>query len=156
MTEGKRLEGRAALVTGGGRGIGRQIALAYAAEGAHLALSARTAAELEETARLVSERYGTEVITIIADVSIREQVDNAVGQTLERFGAIDVLVNNAGNIGPVGRAWNNDPEDWARTIAVHLMGVFYGCRAAIPPMLERGRGRHRQYVRRRWPQYVGL
>ena len=72
---------------------------------------------------------------------MREQVDSAVAQTLERYGAIDVLVNNAGNIGPVGRVWDNDPEDWARTISVHLMGVFYGCRAVIPSMLERGRGR---------------
>ena len=52
-----------------------------------------------------------------------------------------MLVNNAGNIGPVGRAWDNDPDDWARTIAVHLMGVFYGCRAVVPFMLEQGKGR---------------
>ena len=141
MADRKRLDGRVALITGGGRGIGRQIALAYAAEGARLALSARTASELEETAQLVSRQSGSEVITIIADVSIREQVDNAVTQTLEHYDAIDVLVNNAGNIGPVGRVWDNDPDDWARTIAVHLMGVFYGCRAAIPLMMERGQGR---------------
>ena len=141
MTDRKRLNGRVALITGGGRGIGGQIALAYAAEGARLALSARTASELEETARLVSEQYGSEVITVVADVSIREQVDGVVARTLEQYGAIDVLVNNAGNIGPVGRVWDNDPEDWARTVTVHLMGVFYGCRAVIPLMLERGRGR---------------
>ena len=141
MADRKRLDGRVALITGGGRGIGRQIALAYAAEGARLALSARTASELEETARLISGRFGSEVLTAVADVSIPEQVDNIVSEALQRFGAIDVLVNNAGNIGPVGRVWDNDPEDWARTIAVHLMGVFYGCHAAIPSMLERGRGR---------------
>jgi len=141
MVDRKKLDGRVALITGGGRGIGRQIALAYVAEGARLALSARTASELEETAQLVSQQYDSEVITIIADVSIREQVDNTVSQTLEHYGAIDVLVNNAGNIGPVGRVWDNDPEDWARTIAVHLMGVFYGCRAVIPSMLQQGQGR---------------
>ena len=141
MADRKRLDGRVALITGGGRGIGRAIALAYAAEGARLALSARTGTELEETAKLVSELSGTEVITAIADVSVREDVDRAVAGTLEHFGAIDVLVNNAGNIGPVGRVWDTDPEDWARTIAVHLMGVFYGCRAAIPAMLARGSGR---------------
>lgn len=141
MADRKKLNGRVALITGGGRGIGRQIALAYAAEGARLALSARTAPELDETAQLVSRQFGGEVITVTADVSSREQVDSAVAQTLERFGQIDVLVNNAGNIGPVGRAWNNDPEDWARTIAVHLMGVFYGCRAVVPFMLEQGKGR---------------
>ena len=141
MADHKRLDGRVALITGGGRGIGRAIALAYAAEGARLALTARTASELEETAQLISERYASEVITAIADVSSREQVDGAVARALEYYGAIDVLVNNAGNIGPVGRVWDNDPEDWARTIAVHLMGVFYGCRAVIPSMLEQGQGR---------------
>ena len=141
MVDGKKLEGRVALITGGGRGIGRAIALAYAAEGARLALSARTESELDETAHLVSDKFGTEVIGITADVSVREEVDNAVSSTLHQFGAMDVLVNNAGNIGPVASVWDTDPEDWARTIAVHLMGVFYGCRAAIPSMLERGSGR---------------
>ena len=141
MADKKRLDGRVAHITGGGRGIGRAIALAYAAEGARLALSARTAAELEETAKLVSEQFGTDVITIIADVSEFAEVKNAVGKTLEHFGAIDVMVNNAGNIGPVGRVWDNDPADWARTIAAHLMGVFYGCHTVIPSMLERGSGR---------------
>ena len=141
MADRKRLDGRVALITGGGRGIGQAIALAYAAEGARLALAARTASELEDTARLVAEQSGSDVLTIIADVSSREQVDAAVARTLECHGAIDVLVNNAGNIGPVGRVWDNDPDDWARTIAVHLLGVFYGCRAVIPGMLERGAGR---------------
>ena len=141
MAARKRLDGQVAHITGGGRGIGRAIALAYAAEGARLALSARTASELDETARLVSEQFDADVLTVIADVSEFAQVDNAVRRTLEHFGCIDVMINNAGNIGPVGRVWNNDPGEWARTIAVHLMGVFHGCHAAIPAMLERGRGR---------------
>jgi 3-oxoacyl-[acyl-carrier protein] reductase len=141
MADRKRLEGRVALITGGGRGIGRAIALAYAAEGARLSLSARTASELEETAQLVAERFGSEVITAVADVSDRGQVEQAVSRTLEHYGAIDVLVNNAGNIGPVGRLWDNDADDWARTVSVHLMGTFYGCRAAVPAMRERGSGR---------------
>ena len=141
MAERRKLDGRVALITGGGRGIGRAIAIAYAVEGASLCLSARTVSELEETADLVSSQFGAEVFTVVADVTDRAQVDAAVSRTLERYGVIDVLVNNAGNIGPVGRAWDNDPEDWARTINVHLMGVYYGCRAAIPHMLERGQGR---------------
>ena len=141
MADAKRLDGQVALITGGGRGIGRQIALAYAAEGARLSLSARTASELDETAQLVAEQFGAEVITIVADVSERQQVERMVARTLAHYGAIDVLVNNAGNIGPVGKAWDNDPDDWARTIAVHLMGVYYGCHAAIPSMLAQGKGR---------------
>ena len=141
MADSRRLEGRVALITGGGRGIGRAIAMACASEGARLALVSRTAAELEETARLVREEHSAEAITLVADVSDHDQVGQAVAKTLHHYGVIDVLVNNAGNIGPVGKAWDNDPGEWARTIAVHLMGVFYGCHAVLPAMLERGRGR---------------
>lgn len=141
MAVSRRLEGRVAVITGGGRGIGRAIALAFAAEGAKLALVSRTAAELDETAALTREEHGAEAITLTADVSDRRQVDEAVDRTLECYGAIDVLVNNAGNIGPVNTAWNCDPDEWALTISIHLMGVFYGCHAVLPHMLERGRGR---------------
>ena len=141
MADQRQLEGRVALITGGGRGIGQAIALAYAAEGAKLALAARTESELRETAETIAARHGTEVHTVIADVTSRHQVDNAVASTLERFGAIDVLVNNAGNLGPVGRLWENDPDEWEQTIAIHVLGTFYGCRAVIPHMLERGAGR---------------
>ena len=141
MADQRQLEGRVALITGGGRGIGRAIALAYAAEGAKLALAARTESELRDTAEAITTRHGTDVHTVIADVSSRQQVDNAVATTLERFGAIDVLVNNAGNLGPVGVLWENDPDEWEQTIAIHVLGTFYGCRAVIPHMLERGAGR---------------
>ena len=141
MATQRQLEGRVALVTGGGRGIGRAIALAYAAEGAKLTLAARTSAELRETADIIMGRYGTEVHTVVADVSSRRQVDNMVDSALERYGSIDVLVNNAGNLGPVGRLWENDPDEWERTIAIHVFGTYYGCRAVIPHMLERGCGR---------------
>ena len=141
MADQKRLEGRVALITGGGRGIGRAIALAYAAEGAKLALAARTESEMQETARAVAEQSGSDVVTVVTDVTSRQQVDDAVARTLERYGVIDVMVNNAGNIGPIGKAWENDPEEWSRTVAVHLFGVYYGCRAVAPLMLERGSGR---------------
>ncbi len=141
MAAQQRLDGRVALITGGGRGIGRAIALAYAAAGAQLTLAARTGAELHETAHAVAGQFGSAVQTVVADVTDRAQVDNAVAITLERYGTIDVLVNNAGNIGPVGRLWDNDADDWARTINVHLMGTYYGCRAALPAMLARGSGR---------------
>lgn len=141
MVDARRLEGKVAFITGGGRGIGRAIALACAAEGARLALVSRTTAELEETAAMVMDEYGAEAITLLADVSARDQVDLAVDRALAHYGAIDVLVNNAGNIGPVNAVWNCDPEEWAGAIAIHLLGVFYGCHAVLPHMLERGQGR---------------
>ncbi len=141
MPKAKRLEGKSALITGGGRGIGQAIARAYAAEGARLALAARTASELQETAASIREEFGAEVVTVIADVAQRVQVENAVMTTLDQFGAIDVLVNNAGNPGEIGPLWQLDPERWANVMSVHVLGTFYGCRAAIPVMLEQGGGR---------------
>ncbi len=141
MADSKRLDGRVALITGGGRGIGQAIARAYAAEGAILALAARTDSELQETAAAIRDEYGSNVITVLADVTDRAQVENAVAQTLHRHGVIDVLVNNAGNTGQIGPLWTLDPDRWANTISVHVLGTYYGCRAAIPAMLERGSGR---------------
>ena len=141
MADEGRLRGKVALITGGGRGIGRAIARAYAVEGAMLALAARTDAELQATADEVRAKFGGEVTTIITDVRDREQVESAVSHTLERFGAIDVMVNNAGNTGEIGPLWKLDPERWANVISVHVLGTYYGCRAVIPKMLERGSGR---------------
>ena len=141
MADLKRLDGKVALITGGGRGIGQAIARAYAAEGAKLALAARTDAELQDTAQSIAAEFGSDVITVVTDVTDRAQVENAVAQTLQRYGVIDVLVNNAGNTGEIGPLWGLDPERWANTISVHILGTFYGCRAAIPAMLERGSGR---------------
>ncbi len=137
----KRLDGKVALITGGGRGIGQAIARAYAAEGAKLALAARSDAELQETAQSIASQFGAPVITVTTDVTDRAQVENAVAHTLRRYHAIDILVNNAGNAGEIGPLWRLDPDRWANTIAVHVLGTFYGCRAAIPPMLKQGSGR---------------
>ncbi len=141
MADSKRLDGRVALITGGGRGIGQAIARAYAAEGAKLALAARTDGELQETAAGIRDQYHADVITVLTDVTDRAQVENAVARTLDRYGVIDVMVNNAGNTGQIGPLWTLDPDRWANTIAVHVLGTYYGCRAAIPPMLARGSGR---------------
>jgi len=138
MADSKRLDGKAALITGGGRGIGQAIARAYAAEGAKLALAARTDSELQQTAANIRDEFGSEVITIITDVTDRAQVDHAVAQTVQRYGTLDVMVNNAGNTGQIGPLWTLDPDRWANVISVHILGTYYGCRAAIPHMLQRG------------------
>ncbi|MCY4555961.1 MAG: SDR family NAD(P)-dependent oxidoreductase [Chloroflexi bacterium] len=141
MADEGRLHGKVALITGGGRGIGQAIARAYAAEGALLALAARTDAELQGTAEEIRSEFGSDVTTVVTDVRDRQQVEGAVAHALDRFGTIDVMVNNAGNTGEIGPLWKLDPDRWANVISVHVLGTYYGCRAVIPGMLERGSGR---------------
>ena len=135
-----RLEGLAAIVTGAGRGIGKAIALAYAREGARLALAARSVDELEETAD-EARRLGAEALVVPTDVTDREQADRMAARALEHYGAIDVLVNNAGHAGPLGMLHEADPDRWARTIQVNLFGTYYCSRAVLPAMIEQDRGR---------------
>ena len=135
-----RLEGRVALITGAGRGIGRAIALAYAKEGAKLGLAARTVSEVEETARQ-AEALGAPACVIRADVTDQSQVEEMVGRTLDRFSTIDVLVNNAGIAGPVGPLQDNDVSHWVQTIQLNVIGVFLCCKAVLPVMLAKDRGK---------------
>ena len=135
-----KLENRVALITGAGRGIGRAIAEAFAAEGAKLALAARTRAELDETARMV-ENTGAETLVVLADVTDESDVKSMVEQTLARFQTIDILVNSAGIAGPVGPVQANDVSEWVRTVQVNLIGSFLCCHAVLPVMLGQDRGR---------------
>ena len=135
-----KLDGQIAVITGSGRGIGRAIALAYAREGAKLALAARSETELQETVSAVSE-LGAEAIAVRTDVTSQEDTERLAHRVVERFGRIDVLVNNAGNSGPVGPLHVNDIADWVNTINVNLTGTFLVCRAVIPVMLERSGGK---------------
>ena len=135
-----KLDGQIAVITGSGRGIGRAIALAYAREGAKLALAARSETELQETVSTVSE-LGAEAIAVRTDVTSQEDTEQLAHRVVERFGRIDVLVNNAGNSGPVGPLHVNDIADWVNTINVNLTGTFLVCRAVIPVMLERSGGK---------------
>ena len=135
-----RLQDQVALITGAGRGIGRAIALAYAREGARLALAARTLSELEETATQ-AEALGAPTCVIPTDVTEQTEVEEMVRRTLERFSTLDILVNNAGLPGPVGPLQDNDVSYWSRTIQVNIIGVFLCCRAALPVMISRNRGK---------------
>ncbi len=134
-----RLENRVALITGAGRGIGRAIALAFAGEGARLALVARTSTELEETARR-AQALGAETCVLLADVASQADVEMMVAQTVDRFSTVDVLVNSAGIAGPMGPLESNEVSQWIRTVQVNLIGTFLCCRAVLPVMLGQERG----------------
>ncbi len=135
-----KLEGQVAVITGAGRGIGRAIALAYAREGARLVLAARSEPELAETAAEASQA-GAEAIAIRTDVTSQVGTERLARRAVERFGRIDVLVNNAGISGPIGPLQGNDIAEWVDTINVNLTGTFLVCRAVVPVMLEQGGGR---------------
>ena len=135
-----KLDGQVAVITGAGRGIGRAIALAYAREGAKLALAARSEAELQDAVRAVAE-LGAEAIAVPTDVTGQQDTERLARRVVERFGRIDVLVNNAGVSGPVGPLSGNDVADWVNTVTVNLTGAFLVCRAVIPVMLEQSAGR---------------
>ncbi len=133
------LAGKVALVTGGGRGIGAAVAMAYAREGADLILASRTDAELVAVAN-AARALGATVHAVSADVTAADQVDRLVRSALKTFGRIDVLVNNAGVSHKEIPTWELDPADWDRTIAVNLRGPYLLARAVLPHLLDRRQG----------------
>ena len=134
-----RLAGQVAIITGGGRGIGRAIALALADAGAAVAVTARTASEIDETAAMITARGGR-AIAVAADVADPDGVARAVAETEARLGPASILVNNAGISGPSTPLWEADPDDWWRTIEVNLRGPMLCARAVLPAMVRAGRG----------------
>lgn len=134
-----KLKNRIALITGGGRGIGRAIALTFAREGARVVLAARTATQVEETAAEI----GNEEIAlpVVCDVSDVASVRMMFASVLVKFGGgPDILVNNAG-IAESAPLVKTDDDLWLRHQAINLSGTFYCTRAAVPSMIERGWGR---------------
>lgn len=134
-----RLLERVAIITGGGRGVGRAIALAFAREGAKVVICSRTRAEVEKVAAEV-EWWGGEVLPVVADVTDEKSVSSLVGKTLERFGRVDLLVNNAGVWLP-GGLQDYSLADWETTMATNLRGVFLCTKAVFGPMKEGGGGK---------------
>ncbi|RJQ30709.1 MAG: SDR family oxidoreductase [Peptococcaceae bacterium] len=131
-----KLEGKVAIITGGGRGIGKAVARAFAREGAYPCLVARTAAEVEAAAAEIGC-----ALALTGDVSRLEDVERVVAAVMTRAGRVDVLVNNAGVQPPVGPLWENDPDEWLKTVLINLGGVFLCCRSVLPHMIRRGRGK---------------
>lgn len=123
---------KTALITGGGRGIGRAIALAFAREGIRIAVAARTAEQVEQ----VAHEIGNGAIALVCDVADPESVT----QMFSRLGDVDILVNNAG-IAESATVVNTTDELWQRHLSINLSGTFYCTRSALPAMLKRGWGR---------------
>ncbi|GAB3814281.1 3-ketoacyl-ACP reductase [Pontibacter rugosus] len=132
------LKGKNALVTGAGKGIGRAIAIALAAEGVNVALLARTTSQLEEVAKEV-EAKGVKAAVVTADVTDINAVNAAVAQAREQLGAIDILINNAG-VGAFAKFLEMEPEKWESIIKINLLGPYYVTRAVLPEMIERQTG----------------
>lgn len=134
-----RLANKVALITGGGRGIGKAVALAYARQGAALALCARTGAELDQTCQEIRS-LNAECVTWTCDVSLEEPVKELVANVTRKFGRIDVLVNNAGVMTRPVSITELDVKKWDYTIAVNLRGPFLVTRAVLPIMLKKKSG----------------
>jgi NAD(P)-dependent dehydrogenase (short-subunit alcohol dehydrogenase family) len=138
--DGASLAGQTAVVTGGGRGIGKAIALELAARRAAVAVVARSADEIHSVAAEI-ERSGGRARAIAADVACATDVSRMIHEIEGAFGAVDLLVNNAGLAGPFGPTWETDPDEWWRAIEVNVRGPMLCSRAILPGMIARGRGR---------------
>lgn len=134
------LAGRVALVTGGGRGIGRAMTLHLAAAHVAVAIVARSIDEVNDVAREVIESGG-QAIAFTADLGESIEIDRILRSTIEGLGTVDILVNNAATVGPLGRFSVIDPEEWAYAAAVNLLAPIRLTRALLPSMLASGWGR---------------
>ncbi|GAA4738769.1 SDR family NAD(P)-dependent oxidoreductase [Actinomycetospora chibensis] len=135
-----RMDGKIAIVTGAGRGIGRGIAEKLAAEGATVVATDVDEATANDTAATLGAAPGGDALGLTCDVASRESVETMVAAVRERFGRIDVLVNNAG-YDKVGPFVDSDPADWDRIIGINLYGVLHTSKTVLPIMVEQGGGR---------------
>src|SRR5271170_4189423 len=134
------LEGKTAMVTGAGRGIGRAVAVELAAAGMAVALVARSEDQLAETARQV-KRLGAVAVVVPVDLADLSQVTRAIHLATDHLGAVDVLINDAAMVGPLGPSVSVDPIEWAFTFSVNVVAAAALSFAVLPMMVERGWGR---------------
>jgi NAD(P)-dependent dehydrogenase (short-subunit alcohol dehydrogenase family) len=136
----RSLQGQVAVVTGAGRGIGRAVAQALAAEGTYVAALARSATELAQTVALI-EHAGGRARALSVDVTDELAIRATLAEVEKSAGSVDLLVNNAGMIGPLGPFWENDFAEWSRALDVNLIGPLLCAHTILPGMIARRRGR---------------
>ncbi len=134
------LEKKVCLITGAGRGIGGSIAIAFAQQGATLALCSRTLEEVERVAQR-TRAIGSFTMAFRTDVSDFDQISETVSEIVSRLGKIDVLINNAGIYGPIGPIWRNDITQWKETIETNLFGTAHCIKAVVPHMIRARKGK---------------
>lgn len=134
-----RLKDKVVLITGGGTGIGKAIAILFAQEGARVTVTGRRSEPLAEVVETISHAGG-EALAVPGDVTVTADVQRVVQSALDRFGRIDILINNAGNFFHVGPLHELSDEIWDKTHDIFLKGTFRYLRAVIPQMLQQGGG----------------
>ena len=134
------VKGKSVLITGAGRGIGKRLALGFAAEGARVGLLARSEGELD-LAKLEIEQAGGQALRLRADVREPEDLAHAVERMRSNFGGLDVLIAAAGVQGPIGPFLFSKPKAWNETVEINLIGAANACRVALPPMIEKRSGK---------------
>ena len=134
-----KLEGKVAIVTGGGGGIGRVIALRYVREGASVVLAGPTEAKIKSVEKEIATQGGR-AVAVHADVAEESDVARIVAATLSAFSRVDILVNNAGVAGPTALVQNISREDWDRTFAINLTGTFLCAKHVLPRLIEQRSG----------------
>ena len=134
------LEGQVALITGAGRGLGRAFSLGLAQAGMRVAVVARSADQIAETASLIQASGGT-AMAIPADVSVPSAVKQLAQDVRQSLGPIDLAINNAGAGGPFGPTWEVNAEQWWRNFETNMRAPFLCCREVLPDMIARRRGR---------------
>lgn len=122
------------LITGASRGIGEATAREFAALGANVVLVARTSSDVDR----IAAEIGDKALALTGDVGDRRDVDAAVQATIDKFGTLDILINNAGALNPIGPLADMDADDWNNVMNININGVFYGIKAALPHMKNGG------------------
>ena len=130
------MNGKTIVITGASRGIGAETARVFAAAGANVALLARSA----DAVRDLADEIGAAALALPCDVSDFNSVENALNLVVEKFGGVDVLINNAGVIEPISHIATANPDDWGKVIDINLKGVFNGIRVVLPKMISAGGG----------------